>query len=77
MIALGALAVTSAAVIDEGTISEKTFASRTRRAINCAYCAPKSRTSTGLATVNKYLDALEFLYIGISASSHCAAKSAE
>ena len=37
MIALGALAVTSAAVIDDGTISEKTFASRTRRAINCAY----------------------------------------
>jgi hypothetical protein len=37
IIALGFFAFTSAAVIDDGTISEKTCASRTRRAINCAY----------------------------------------
>src|SRR3989440_2329079 len=30
-----------------GTISLYTFASRTRRAISCAYCAPKSTTRTG------------------------------
>src|SRR5215472_12192036 len=29
-----------------GTISEYTWHSRTRRAISCAYCAPKSTTST-------------------------------
>jgi hypothetical protein len=27
--------------------SEYTLASRTRRAISCAYCAPKSTTKTG------------------------------
>ena len=37
MIASGFFAETSAAVIDEGTISEKTRASRTRRAISWAY----------------------------------------
>ena len=46
MIASGFFALTSAAVIDDGTISEKTFASRTRRAMSCAYCAPKSTTKT-------------------------------
>jgi hypothetical protein len=30
-----------------GMTSENTLASRTRRAINCAYCAPKSITKTG------------------------------
>src|ERR1700677_3362744 len=30
-----------------GITSEKTRASRTRRAISCAYCAPKSTTNTG------------------------------
>src|SRR4051794_31978402 len=30
-----------------GTTSEYTWASRTRRAISCAYCAPKSTTTTG------------------------------
>src|SRR6478735_4320938 len=43
----GRLAAISAAVTVWGTISEYTLASRTRRAINCAYCAPKSTTSTG------------------------------
>src|SRR4051794_6135088 len=37
---------TSSAEIVAGTISEYTRASRTRRAINCAYWAPKSTTST-------------------------------
>src|SRR2546423_8135040 len=46
MIAFGRRASISAAVIVWGTISEKTWASRTRRAISCAYCAPKSTTRT-------------------------------
>src|SRR5215207_6547036 len=46
MIALGRRAIISATGIVCGTISEYTFASRTRRAISCAYCAPKSTTST-------------------------------
>jgi hypothetical protein len=28
----------------QGRTTEKTFCSRTRRAISCEYCAPKSRT---------------------------------
>src|SRR3990170_1841641 len=36
----------SSAVIVWGTISEYTWASRTRRAISWAYCAPKSTTRT-------------------------------
>src|ERR671911_3016735 len=46
MIALGRRAIISATGIVCGTISEYTFASRTRRAISCAYCAPKSTTRT-------------------------------
>ena len=65
MTALGFFAFISAAVIDEGTISEKTLASRTRRAMSCAYCAPKSTTRTPRvsATMNKNLYALELLHI--------------
>jgi hypothetical protein len=44
MMPIGALAATALAVIVCGTISEYTWASRTRLAINCAYCAPKSTT---------------------------------
>jgi hypothetical protein len=41
------------------------LASLTLRAINWAYCAPKSTTSTppDLATINKYLYALELFNI--------------
>ena len=46
IIASGFFALTCAAVIEDGTISEKISASRTRRAINWAYCAPKSTTRT-------------------------------
>src|ERR1700678_198106 len=46
IIALGRLASISVAGIVDGTISEYTWHSRTRRAINCAYCAPKSTTRT-------------------------------
>src|SRR5258708_5534182 len=46
MIALGRLASISATGMVDGTISLKTRHSRTRRAINCAYCAPKSTTRT-------------------------------
>src|SRR5437763_15483586 len=46
MMAFGRRASISVAGIVWGTISEKTWASRTRRAISCAYCAPKSTTRT-------------------------------
>ena len=46
MIAFGRLASISATGMVEGTISEYTWHSRTRRAISCAYCAPKSTTRT-------------------------------
>ena len=46
MIAFGCLASISSTGIVCGTISEYTFASRTRRAISWAYWAPKSTTRT-------------------------------
>src|SRR5215207_77274 len=46
MIPFGRRASISDSGIVRGTISEYTCASRTRRAISCAYCAPKSTTST-------------------------------
>ena len=46
MIPFGRRASISSNGIVRGTISEYTCASRTRRAISCAYCAPKSTTST-------------------------------
>jgi hypothetical protein len=46
MMAFGRLASISLTGIVDGTISEYTWHSRTRRAINCAYCAPKSTTNT-------------------------------
>src|SRR5215218_1665356 len=46
MIPRGRRASISSKGIVRGTISEYTCASRTRRAISCAYCAPKSTTST-------------------------------
>ena len=46
MIAFGLRASISAAGMVAGTISEYTWHSRTRRAISCAYWAPKSTTST-------------------------------
>src|SRR6185312_7229568 len=48
MIAFGSRASISSTGIECGTISEYTCASRTRRAISCAYCAPRSTTRTGL-----------------------------
>src|SRR6266571_2187952 len=47
MSACGWRARTCCAVIVCGTSSEYTRASRTRRAISCAYCPPRSTTSTG------------------------------
>ena len=46
MIAFGLRASISATGIVCGTISEYTWHSRTRRAISCAYWAPKSTTRT-------------------------------
>src|SRR5262245_10514786 len=43
----GRRAAISDAVRSCGTISEYTWHSRIRRAISCAYCAPRSTTSTG------------------------------
>src|SRR5215472_10770142 len=47
MIAAGFLSKISASGVVAGMISEYTWHSRTRRAMSCAYCAPKSMTSTG------------------------------
>src|SRR4051794_18166497 len=47
MTAAGSFASISATGIECGTISEYTRASRTRRAMSWAYCAPKSTTRTG------------------------------
>src|SRR3984957_11033237 len=46
MMALGCLASISLTGIVDGTISEYTWHSRTRRAMSWAYCAPKSTTRT-------------------------------
>src|SRR6266540_930563 len=43
----GRLAMSSATGRSCGTISEYTRHSRTRRAMSCAYCAPRSMTRTG------------------------------
>src|SRR5689334_2642253 len=51
MIAAGRRASISATLIVLGTICEYTWHSRTRRAISCAYWAPKSTTRTGLGPV--------------------------
>lgn len=53
MIAFGLLASISATGMVDGTISLYTRASRTRRAMSWAYCAPKSttRTTSGAAGV--------------------------
>src|SRR3954464_251614 len=56
MIAFGFMACISANDIVRGTISEYTCASRTRRAISWAYCAPKSTTSTACSGVDVTTD---------------------
>src|SRR6266540_5595393 len=43
----GRRASSSPTGVSNGTISEYTWHSRTRRAMSCAYCAPKSTTRTG------------------------------
>src|SRR3954471_13945800 len=54
MIAAGSFARRSWTDAVCGTISEYTLASRTRRAMSCAYWAPKSTTSTGRASVPEF-----------------------
>src|SRR5579863_4758444 len=39
----------------QGRTAEKTFCSRTRRAISCEYCAPKSRTTIDWVSTNEFL----------------------
>src|SRR5947208_7273788 len=79
MIPFGRRASISSNGIVRGTISEYTCASRTRRAISCAYCAPKSTTSTvsnggastlALATHADALAALEALALGLQRGGH-------
>src|SRR5881227_1878059 len=79
MMPLGLRASMSAIGMSRGTISEYTCASRTRRAISCAYCAPKSTTSTvsnggastlALATHADALAALEALALGLQRGGH-------
>src|SRR5437588_678325 len=79
MIPFGRRASISSKGIVRGTISENTCASRTRRAISCAYCAPKSTTRTvsnwgasmrRLATHADALAALEALALGLQGGGH-------
>src|SRR5438445_4195178 len=42
----------------QGRTAEKTFCSRTRRAISCEYCAPKSRTTIDWVSTNEFLRSL-------------------
>jgi hypothetical protein len=69
MMPFGRRASISESGIVRGTISEKTCASRTRRAISCAYCAPKSTTRTrslGAGTpLGARRDALDVDVIGL------------
>src|SRR5215472_9148081 len=63
MMAAGFFSAISASGVVAGMISEYTWHSRTRRAMSCAYCAPKSMTSTGpgvslCATASAYLAGL-------------------
>src|ERR1700730_3115134 len=39
----------------QGRTTEKTFCSRTRRAISCEYCAPKSRTTIDWISTDEFL----------------------
>src|SRR5206468_2952826 len=39
----------------QGRTAEKTFCSRTRRAISCEYCAPKSRTTIDWVSTDEFL----------------------
>src|SRR5260370_36893367 len=39
----------------QGRTAEKTCCSRTRRAISCEYCAPKSRTTIDWVSTNEFL----------------------
>src|SRR5437588_5428746 len=39
----------------QGRTTEKTFCSRTRRAISCEYCAPKSRTTIDWVSTDEFL----------------------
>src|SRR6266700_1911563 len=79
MIPFGRRASISFKGIVRGTISEYTCASRTRRAISCAYCAPKSTTRTvsnGEASTRRLaphadaLAALEALALGLQRGAH-------
>src|SRR5262245_9538569 len=80
MMPFGRRASISDSGIVRGTISEYTCASRTRRAISCAYCAPKSTTSTvsnceaSTATASvthaDALAALEALALGLQRGGH-------
>src|SRR3989440_2653716 len=79
MIPFGRRASISSKGIVRGTISEYTCASLTRRAISCAYCAPKSTTRTvsnwgasmrRLATHADALAALEALALGLQRGRH-------
>src|SRR5947208_7468206 len=72
----GRFALSSCTGMSNGTISEYTWHSRMRRAISCAYCAPKSRTRTGRGsrTVNSgdphALRPLVHLALGLDGRGH-------
>src|SRR5215469_7360830 len=78
MTAAGFLSRMSAIGVVAGMISEYTWHSRTRRAMSCAYCAPKSMTSTGpgvslCATASAYLAGLAGAWLATGRLGDCHA----
>src|SRR6185437_1544795 len=55
MIPIGLCFLISSSFELQGRTTEKTFCSRTRRAISCEYCAPKSSTTIEGVSTNEFL----------------------
>src|SRR6266700_3657107 len=55
MIATGQYLRISSILVLQGRTTEKTFCSRTRRAISWEYCAPKSRTTIDWVSTDEFL----------------------
>src|SRR6185437_458099 len=55
MIPIGLCFLISSSFELQGRTTEKTFCSRTRRAISCEYCAPKSSTTIEGGSTNEFL----------------------
>src|SRR5205807_8796324 len=50
----------------QGRKAEKTFCARTRRAISCEYCAPKSRTTIDRLSTDEFLRSLSLCKVQLA-----------